>query len=842
MDVQADYVLVFSLSSTHSPVRGLGESNADKVKALRAQQIKEEYTKLVDTLKQADLTVTGRRGAPGTDTVLLFVKASEQRVREEVTRERMSDWLHGLASFKPSPREPSDFASQPVEEAERLRVVYNILTSPRTQSAVSIRSSASTGNVCGLPVASQLPPTPANRVEFPHLIDIFPPHNPTYNKLWLCRWSQLPSQASTAIASSKNPLDLLTIPQSELDNLKAHLGEKVALYFAFLSYYFRSLLFPTAFGLFMWILGLAFHPLLALGLIGWSAIFVETWRLREKAIAVSWGTHALTRVEAERPGFSGSGTEIDPTTGAQRQSWPFRKTLARGLATLPAYGAFVGILATLISGIYVVETLLGEVYDGPGKKFLTLIPTVLFVTLVPQVASLWRFTASKLTNFENHPRQTDFDTSLTLKVFAINFMSAYGNLLLTSYIYIPFGSFLVPHVLSLLPSRHAAVLSALTSKTMKSGSFSINTHKLKTQLVAYSLTNQITGAFLEVGLPYLKARFLPAIQEKLHHSSKESAAKMDEADHEDEKGYLERIRHEQLLPTNEIFGEYAEMATQFGYIVLFAVIWPVSPLWSLINNFFEIRSDAFKLTTQARRPIPARAESIGPWLDVLGFLSYLGALTTSSLIYLYQPHKTYPGKTADFLSNVTNQNITLPTNGSLPFYTTRLSNAQSVSLPPASSPELLLGALPPSHSSSATLDAIKSTLLTAAIIALATSHAYAVLRAMARWLLTRLDWDGSIAAQCIRRRELELKRSWLDEQGLRMTPREIAARALKWNGMSIEEEERRPGEEGGLKHEGFHVAEVGAPGDAALTVDGVKEFWDREDEAKRAVDAIGKTE
>lgn len=41
---------------------------------------------------------------------------------------RLSDWLHGLASPKPSPREPRDFAAEPVEESERLRLVYSILT------------------------------------------------------------------------------------------------------------------------------------------------------------------------------------------------------------------------------------------------------------------------------------------------------------------------------------------------------------------------------------------------------------------------------------------------------------------------------------------------------------------------------------------------------------------------------------------------------------------------------------------------------------------------------------------------------------------------------------------
>lgn len=36
-----------------------------------------------------------------------------------------------------------------------------------------------------------------------------------------------------------------------------------------------------------------------------------------------------------------------------------------------------------------------------------------------------------------------------------------------------------------------------------------------------------------------------------------------------------------------------------------------------------------------RRPVPQRADSIGPWLSNLSFLSWLACLTTSTLIFLF---------------------------------------------------------------------------------------------------------------------------------------------------------------------------------------------------------------
>lgn len=37
-----------------------------------------------------------------------------------------------------------------------------------------------------------------------------------------------------------------------------------------------------------------------------------------------------------------------------------------------------------------------------------------------------------------------------------------------------------------------------------------------------------------------------------------------------------------------------------------------------------------------RRPVPQRADTIGPWLNNIDFLSWLGSLTTSTLVYLFQ--------------------------------------------------------------------------------------------------------------------------------------------------------------------------------------------------------------
>lgn len=81
------------------------------------------------------------------------------------------------------------------------------------------------------------------------------------------------------------------------------------------------------------------------------------------------------------------------------------------------------------------------------------------------------------------------------------------------------------------------------------------------------------------------------------------------------------------------------------YVTLWSSIWPLAPFCALINNIIELRSDAIKLTQHVRHPIPERVDTIGPWLDCLTFLTWLGALSNAALVYLFRPAAAAVGGT-----------------------------------------------------------------------------------------------------------------------------------------------------------------------------------------------------
>lgn len=73
---------------------------------------------------------------------------------------------------------------------------------------------------------------------------------------------------------------------------------------------------------------------------------------------------------------------------------------------------------------------------------------------------------------------------------------------------------------------------------------------------------------------------------------------------------------------------------QFGFITLFVASFPLAPLLALMNNILEIRVDSWKLTTQYRRPVAAKAHSIGVWQEILNGMAILSVVTNVSLLIL----------------------------------------------------------------------------------------------------------------------------------------------------------------------------------------------------------------
>lgn len=233
--------------------------------------------------------------------------------------------------------------------------------------------------------------------------------------------------------------------------------------------------------------------------------------------------------------------------------------------------------------------------------------------------------AELLTQWENYESVDAHNAALIQKQFVLNFMTSYMPLLFTAFVYIPFGHILVPF---LDFWRATAQTLTFSEKPLPTKEFQINPARISGQMFYFTVTAQIINFATEVVVPYVKRK---ASDKAAEFQQKD---KPHENDHAEETEFLQRVRHECELETYDVSGDYREMVIQYGYLSLFSVAWPLAACCFLINNWVELRSDAVKIAIGSRRPIPWRADSIGPWLTALGFLSWLGSVTSSAIVFL----------------------------------------------------------------------------------------------------------------------------------------------------------------------------------------------------------------
>ena len=262
-------------------------------------------------------------------------------------------------------------------------------------------------------------------------------------------------------------------------------------------------------------------------------------------------------------------------------------------------------------------------------------PTILFSALVPSILRIYHSYAVSFTNWENHGHQSTHEASLTVKTFSLSAIVAYLGLALSAFVYVPFGEevmALVQHYLfqadspakgwlelvsSILPGNATSSLDAAAGKAAagkaphrtfwESDSVSarnkLNPKRLQDQMFAFMVTNQVVNTFLEIGLPFVlravtsfrngKGLSLAAPAAGASGGSGNSnSGKKKRVMFEDqpagseaerlaiegeEREFMDQVKKEVALPAYDLFADYSEMVTQFGYIALWSTIWPLAP-------------------------------------------------------------------------------------------------------------------------------------------------------------------------------------------------------------------------------------------------------------------------
>lgn len=202
------------------------------------------------------------------------------------------------------------------------------------------------------------------------------------------------------------------------------------------------------------------------------------------------------------------------------------------------------------------------------RTFLTTrqvyLPTGILTTVMPILTGIFTNFATQLNDYENYETHGAYEKAMIQKTFIINFITSYLPIFLTAFVYVPFGSWIVPHldIFSLAVQPFAEDDKQLVAP--KAG-FAINPARLRKQVIYFTVTAQILNQVLEVVLPYVKRKgFSKYKQMQSDRAAKRGGASVDAAAHDppEEASFLARVRNEAELDVYDVTTDFREMVVQ----------------------------------------------------------------------------------------------------------------------------------------------------------------------------------------------------------------------------------------------------------------------------------------
>lgn len=390
-----------------------------------------------------------------------------------------------------------------------------------------------------------------------------------------------------------------------IEKLRDYFGEKVAIYFAFLGFYCKSLLLPAliGFGIFIAQLAVGKIEIEALPFYGvfvafYTTGFLEVWKRKEARLRVDWGMSNFATKEQPRPEYSGElkRNEID---GHLEKSFPPLIKFKRMLFSQTVIWTLIGVVIGSVVSIFILRKVLNDWNSAWGSILTAIINAVQIQVLNFVYGKVSR----TLNDYENHRTETEYENSLIAKSFLFKFVNSYNSLF-----YIAF-----------FKRYDDFVGGCINNDCLR---------ELQRQLLTIMIVNIVVNNAVEV--ISVRAKLILAQRAQSASSTDESGYKTD----------VRKSRAEQDFERGEFestFDDFDELAIQYGFVSLFVVAFPLAPLLALVNNYIEIRLDAMKVARYSRRPEPRGATNIGTWFTVFEVVGFISVITNAAIIVFQTP-------------------------------------------------------------------------------------------------------------------------------------------------------------------------------------------------------------
>ncbi|XP_069553768.1 anoctamin-5b isoform X2 [Brachyistius frenatus] len=358
----------------------------------------------------------------------------------------------------------------------------------------------------------------------------------------------------------------------------------------------------------------------------WVTLFLEFWKRRQARLEYEWDLVDFEEEQQQlqiRPEFEirCNNRRLNKITQEMEPFLPATSKCARFCLSGATVLFWISLIVACIIGVIAYRLAVYAAFASIIKDPLRKIQLVgRFIT--PQLATsvtascinfviimilnfFYEKVAIWITDMEIPKTHLEYENRLTMKMFLFQFVNYYSSCFYMAFFKGKFVGY---------PGKYSYMFGKLRNEECDPGGCLI---ELTTQLVIVMAGKQLWGNIQEALLPLMRNWW----------SSRKGR-------HNPENHYSRWEQDHVLLNFTQLglFYEYLEMVIQFGFITLFVASFPLAPLLALFNNILEIRVDAWKFTTQFRRPMASKARNIGAWQEILNAVAILSVVTNAFIM------------------------------------------------------------------------------------------------------------------------------------------------------------------------------------------------------------------
>lgn len=393
--------------------------------------------------------------------------------------------------------------------------------------------------------------------------------------------------------------------------VKDYFGEKIGLFFAYLSHYTTWLFWPSVLGFFSWI-EVAYNdgdpngyttPAYAAFMAIWATVYLDSWKREETGISMRWGTYNTEEDAIERPEFIDHPKvykEASPVDGTPILVFPRFESNKRNCLSSTTTAFFVMCVVASVIGVFAAKFILEA--DDDAMDYASLIFSLLNAVVVFVMSAVYTYIARVLTDYENHRTALEYQDALIGKTFIVEFINSFSAMF--------FMAFAQPFLAPLGLGVNACPGIETYNSCFK---------QIQLALEVLFFSKLTTGTAMSLLVPYVNLKL----------REDEEFAEVDEEG-------ISWVERQYVLEKYEAdqgsFFDYADYSIQFAYVTMFVSASPLSCGLALVNNYVSLRLHCWSFCHYRQRPMPVSVDDIGTWYAILEMISYCAVFTSAGIV------------------------------------------------------------------------------------------------------------------------------------------------------------------------------------------------------------------